>query len=492
MKRLKLRKRFVISFAALVLPMLVMLLLFFHYAFHRFMDDELRKRGVTIARHLAESSVTPILTENRVNLQGMVSEYIKNEKDIRYIYLLDHSREVLVHSFGSSFPIDLIKTDVPLKGDEAYFIKRLQSEDGLIDDITVSIQGGVLGRVHVGMSSEAVNVKIRWLMLKMIPLALIILVLGVLAWCAVAESITRPLGELARTATMLGSGKLDARAESASGDEISELAIAFNQMADQLTVQQEELAELNRSLENRIEAALVELRERDQLLIFQSRFAAMGEMINNIAHQWRQPLNNVGMLVQKIKQMGANGDLTQEALEREVAGAMKTIHFMSNTIDDFSNFFHKDKKRVRFRINDVVESTVTFIAPSLRDSKIKLEVEGSRDLEAEGFPNEYAQALLNVVCNAKDVLLEKQPEAPQIRIQLSSADGRSVVTVRDNGGGIAPEILPRIFDPYFSTKEQKQGAGIGLYMSKVIIEKNMNGSLTARNVGDGAEFRIEV
>jgi signal transduction histidine kinase len=291
---------------------------------------------------------------------------------------------------------------------------------------------------------------------------------------------------------MLGSGNLEARAKSSSEDEINELALSFNHMADQLTVQQEELAELNRSLEERIAAALKEIRERDQLLIFQSRFAAMGEMINNIAHQWRQPLNNVGMLVQKIRQMGINGELTQEALEQEVAGAMKTIRFMSNTIDDFSNFFHKDKKRVRFRLNDVVDSTVAFIAPSLRDSKIRLEVDGDQDLEAEGFPNEYAQALLNIVCNAKDVLLQKQPDNPLIGIRIFSSHGHPVVTVRDNGGGIAEEVLPRIFDPYFSTKEQKQGAGIGLYMSKVIIEKNMNGHLTACNVGNGAEFRIEV
>jgi signal transduction histidine kinase len=492
MKRLKLRKRFVISFAALVLPMVVMLLLFFHYAFHRFMDDELRKRGVTIARHLAESSVAPILTENRVNLQGMVYDYVKNEKDIRYIYVVDHNRQVQAHSFGSSFPVDLIRTDEPLTGDESYSIKRLQSEEGRIDDITVSIQGGVLGRVHVGMSDKDINSKINWLMLKLIPLVLVILALGVLVWCAVASSITRPLADLARTATMLGSGDLDARAKSTSGDEINELALSFNHMADQLTVQQEELAELNRSLEERVKTALKEIRERDQLLIFQSRFAAMGEMINNIAHQWRQPLNNVGMLVQKIKQMGINGDLTQETLEQEVASAMKTIHFMSDTIDDFSNFFHRDKKRVRFRLNDVVESTVTFITPSLRDNKIKVEFEGEQVVEAEGFPNEYAQALLNIVCNAKDVLLEKRPDAPLISIHLTSNDGRSVVTVRDNGGGIAAEILPFIFDPYFSTKDQKQGAGIGLYMSKVIIEKNMNGHLTASNVGNGAEFRIEV
>jgi PAS domain S-box-containing protein len=260
----------------------------------------------------------------------------------------------------------------------------------------------------------------------------------------------------------------------------------------ELVIKQVQLEEFNQSLELRIAEAVTELRQKDQLLIQQGRLAALGEMINNIAHQWRQPLNNVGLIVQNLQISYASGTLTKEEMDKEVASAMGVIMHMSHTIDDFRNFFRPEKEKRRFSVNKAVAHALGFISASLISSGIQVDLVEEDAVVATGHQNEYSQVLLNILSNACDVLMERKIAEPRIRIAISRVNGRSVVLVSDNGGGIAEEVLPKIFDPYFTTKEPGKGTGIGLYMSKAIIEQSMDGSLAARNVSGGAEFRIEV
>jgi signal transduction histidine kinase len=259
-----------------------------------------------------------------------------------------------------------------------------------------------------------------------------------------------------------------------------------------LTVKQQQLEALNNSLEELIANSLHEIRQKDQMLIQQSRHAAMGEMINSIAHQWRQPLNNLGLILQNIEISFKIGKLTLEEMKAENAKAMDTILFMSRTIDDFRNFFRDDKKKSVISINNLLKKTLALVTASFKHLNLSMDIELQEDVTAFGYPNEYSQVILNILNNARDVLTERKVPAPCIRIRAFVQEGRAVVTIGDNGGGIGEEILPRIFDPYFSTKEVGKGTGIGLYMSKVIIEQNMEGALTVRNIDGGAEFRIEL
>lgn len=261
---------------------------------------------------------------------------------------------------------------------------------------------------------------------------------------------------------------------------------------ESLAAKQRELEEFNDLLANRVEEAVAELRNKDQMLIQQNRLAAMGEMINYIAHQWRQPLNNIGLIVQNIEASSECGELTVDELEREVGTVMQLIMHMSQTINDFSNFFRQDKEKETFFVNEVVNRSLELIVATLGKHHISVETSSEEPVTAFGYQNEYAQVLLNIIANARDVLAEKRAADGHITIRVASENGRTLVTIRDNGGGIAEDILPRIFDPYFTTKEPGKGTGIGLYMSKVIIEQNMGGRLTAANVEGGAEFRIEV
>lgn len=259
-----------------------------------------------------------------------------------------------------------------------------------------------------------------------------------------------------------------------------------------LAVKSLQLEALNQSLESRVAESVNELRKKDDLLIQQGRLAAMGEMINNIAHQWRQPLNNIGLIVQSIQLAYKTGMLTDEDMHNGIANTMQLLQQMSGTIDDFRNFFSQEKVLQHFSVNEAVKRSLNFLLPALKNSGINVCCEPADEITAEGFEGEYVQALLNILTNAKDVLHERKVANPSITVTIKCDNGRSVVLISDNGGGIVEDMLAKVFDPYFTTKQKNSGTGIGLFMSKMILEKNMSGSLTVCNTGQGAEFRIEL
>ncbi len=233
------------------------------------------------------------------------------------------------------------------------------------------------------------------------------------------------------------------------------------------------------------------LREKEQLLIQQSRLAAMGEMINSIAHQWRQPLNTLGLTIQKSLLIYDTGDFNRMLLKANTDDAMKLIRHMSQTIDDFRNFFRSDKEKTAFSVNKAIRLTIALVDNALKNNRIEIVTRINDDPLINGYFNEFSQVLLNILQNASDVMVERKIVAGEITIAAAVENSRTVVTINDNAGGIPEEIIGRIFEPYFSTKGV-QGTGIGLFMSKNIIETNMGGSITARNTVQGAEFRIEI
>jgi signal transduction histidine kinase len=259
-----------------------------------------------------------------------------------------------------------------------------------------------------------------------------------------------------------------------------------------LVDRQKQLEELNRTLEQRVEEETRKNREKDYLLIQQSRQAEMGEMLSIIAHQWRQPLNNIGLYAQVLAETCRRGELDADCLDGTVKNILDLLRHMSRTIDDFRNFLKPERKRTPFNIRETIDRTCGLISESFRVHGIRVEIEGERDLVVTGYPNEYAQAVMTILNNARDALVERRVGSPRIGIRIASEGKRSVVTIADNAGGIAEELLDRIFEPYFTTREGDKGTGIGLYMSQAIIVKSMQGRLSVRNTPEGAEFRIEV
>ena len=268
-------------------------------------------------------------------------------------------------------------------------------------------------------------------------------------------------------------------------------ATIFSDISERIKNEQQ-LRQFNKSLEERIAQAVDEMRLKDQMMIMQERRAVMGEMIHNIAHQWRQPLNALGLYLQDLPLSYGSPEFNKEYLKASVDKSMQLIDHMSQTINDFMNFFRSDKKTTTFCVNEVIKRTLSLIEKSFQDHQIRISFQVGGDRYVNGYPNEYSQALLNILINARDALVENQSEDARILIQSFAEGDKTVVTITDNAGGIADEIIDRLFDPYFTTKGPDKGTGIGLFMSMTIIEKNMGGRLTVRNTGTGAEFRIEV
>ena len=247
------------------------------------------------------------------------------------------------------------------------------------------------------------------------------------------------------------------------------------------------LRELNAGLEKRVEEEVAKNREKDHLLIQQSRLAAMGEMIGNIAHQWRQPLNALGLLLANIRDAYAFGELDGAFLDNSLKDGNALVRRMSSTIDDFRHFFRPDKVKGDFSLREAIGSAVRILEPAFQHVQVAVELEEGPDVGVSGFANEFSQVLLNILSNAKDALQQREDGKGRVDIRFGRKEGGAFVVVRDNGGGIPEEVLPKIFDPYFTTKEG--GTGIGLYMSRMIME-HMGGTIEARNADGGAVFTV--
>ncbi len=296
--------------------------------------------------------------------------------------------------------------------------------------------------------------------------------------------------------------KLDRRVE----ERTNELSIANATLMTEITERkkmeveiknkQRQLEELNATLEQRVQEEIASRQEKEHMLFQQSRMAAMGEMMGAIAHQWRQPLNVIGLIIQNLKMAYEYGELNADRLQNAVASTMWQVNFMSKTIDDFRNFFKPSKAKELFEARDVVVETISLIKAQLQNNYIDVEVIAEKEgLVINGYPNEFKHVLLNLINNAKDAILlrKAQENCPaKITIEISGKADKIILTVRDTGGGIPDDIMSKIFDPYFTTKDEGTGTGIGLYISKTMIERNMGGQLTARNWKEGAEFMIEV
>ncbi len=245
-------------------------------------------------------------------------------------------------------------------------------------------------------------------------------------------------------------------------------------------------------LKLKVEEELSKNRDKDRILIQQNKLAAMGEMLGNIAHQWRQPLNNVSLILQFLRDNYKNKDVSDEKLDKFMNKANKHIEYMSETIDDFRNFYKPSKTQNKFYVNESIDTLLDMVRNQYESENIKIDFKYEK-IEITNYENELKQALLNILNNAKDALLakkEKEDFEALINISLYKDDTKLILEISNNGGNIDEEILYKIYEPYFTTKFECQGTGIGLYMTKSIIETNMKGKIEVENIEDGVKFII--
>ena len=222
--------------------------------------------------------------------------------------------------------------------------------------------------------------------------------------------------------------------------------------------------------------------------------AAMGDMIGNIAHQWRQPLNLITTCASGIKIQKEFGELNDEILYENLQGIQDSAKYLSETIDTFRDFIKEEKTFKDVILQDRIDKALTIISTTLKNKFIELknDIDYSKPIKYTLVVGELSQVIINILNNAKDVLLEKTIENPWIKIDLEQKEDKIIITIEDNGGGIPDDVMPKIFDPYFTTKHKSQGTGLGLHMSYNIITKSLRGKIYAKNTKNGAKFFIEL
>jgi len=233
------------------------------------------------------------------------------------------------------------------------------------------------------------------------------------------------------------------------------------------------------------------VKAQQDMIIEQSKSAAMGEMISMIAHQWRQPLQAVSILTQKLPLLKMiDGEIKDEILNKVVDDVGVQLDYMSKTIDDFRNFFKPDKDKQKVKLSELILKVEEFLSYMLKIEKVKIDLTYEEDVTLELHYNEVMQVFINIIKNAVDAMIEHKIQNRYININFYTEDKNVIINFEDNAGGINEEIISKIFDPYFSTKTNKNGTGLGLYMSKTIIEEHSNGKLSVKNGKEGAIFTI--
>ena len=241
-----------------------------------------------------------------------------------------------------------------------------------------------------------------------------------------------------------------------------------------------------------LQEKIKKIKEKQQILIQNSKMASMGEMIANIAHQWRQPLNSLSALhTVLMMDYEDNGKLTQDEIAQFKEESSQYIHKMSSTIDDFRNFFSPTKEKEYFVISDAIKESIKFVKDSYIDSGVELiDRMQDRDTQMCSYKNELMQVIMILLNNSRDAVIGNKIGKPQVVVDLIHRDEKIEIRVQDNGGGIEDDIMDRIFEPYFTTKFKSDGTGVGLYMSKMIIEDSIGGELILENYEDGVSASL--
>lgn len=267
----------------------------------------------------------------------------------------------------------------------------------------------------------------------------------------------------------------------------------FNEELEaQVARKTEELRDLNESLENKVKEKVAQITKQEELMITQSRLAAMGEMMSMIAHQWRQPLATTTLMItnERIKSMMA-GEERRES-DKILDKISDTMVYLSDTIDDFQTYFKPNRCTEERVICELIERVQNFIEPRVRHANVRMHLQGCpEDIRIDTYANEVVQVLINLVNNSIDALLQKREGSRDIWLDVRETEQSAIITVQDNGGGIDEKIIQRIFEPYFSTKS-KNGTGLGLYMVKMIVDKHICGSIDVANTEEGACFTFVI
>ena len=395
----------------------------------------------------------------------------------------------------------LIDEDVRGKAGEIVFEARRQ----------LNYWGKPIGIMHIGLSQQPLDKAVAENQRSLLIIEALLILFGLIISVVVARRVAAPIQQLTTRLALLKTDSLrnsDSLEQFESqlkelelGDipantwESHQLVNAFQHLQNQLLLQiqliQESATDLQTSHEE-LKQAYEELQQMQQQLVQSTKMASMGEMLAMIAHQWRQPLATINVIASSITLEQQLGNATTEGTLEKLKKIQDTTSFLSRTINDFRDFFRPDRQRAFVQLNELVQRTVEIIGLSLQTQNIELVKEFGELPQLELFPNEVQQALINLLKNAEEALEESGIDKKKLILRTYAQQDRQILEVQDNAGGIPEDVVDQIFFPYFSTKNKLNGTGLGLYMSRMIIEDHLGGKLTVVNKDGGACFRVEL
>ena len=460
-------------FFALLLPTLISSSLFI-YAEKQKQLDELTRFQNAVTTVLAASLAAP-LWELRHDSALIAIEPILNDERVAFIRVIDY------------------QTDDFFINEEKDFVqgKITQTSSDIFNN------NSAIGKIEIGISDIFMQQNLQSAIINVVMIFIFqLLISALILTFAIYKKIIAPINKLTSQAKKLSSNQFDEPFDWIREDEMGKLGKSFeyarNSLQEtfkKLELQAKKVENINEKLHEEVAKQVDEITKKDKMMQEQAKLAAMGEMIGAIAHQWRQPLNALSINIQNLDDDYADGIVNEEFITEFIKKQTQTIEFMSKTIDDFRNFFQTDKEMQNFSVQEVAQSVDKLLHAQFKHNNIKLSI-NDQDFIVRGYKGEMQQVLLNIIANSKDAIIENTIAQGSITIKIDATEKK--IFIYDNGRGMDESILDKIFEPYFTTKEQGKGTGIGLHISRIIILDHMKGSIKAYNHNDGLCTEIEL
>ncbi len=485
-----------------------------------FLEESSIKQAKNRTNLLANNSSSWLMSNDYIGLQEVIDS-VGTYKDEIYIIIVDLKGKILAHSDKSKVGQFLVD-DASVKHlnsltKEFEILKLYTTNDNHFIEVASPIfyKNQLLGYVRNRIDNNYWINSFETIKNEFMIFTLIATIFAILFAYMTANILTRNFYNLIEVTKKIKNGEKNIKANENVVKEIQLLSKEFNSMIDVKEKNEQVILELNQNLEKIVEERTKELnflnenleekiaqeveknRQKDVFIQQQARLAALGEMIGNIAHQWRQPLSVITTSVSALSLKDELKILEPNDIKETNETVKKMADFLNNTIENFRNFFQKDQPKKNFVIAEIINNTLEIIKASYDNHFIVLNKDLDTTIEYFGSENFLAQVLLNILSNAKDALIENQMENKKVNLKLFKDNNTIKITIEDNAGGIKEENINKIFDPYFTTKHKSQGTGLGLYMSTQIINKHFNGTLSVSNVKNedeeiGACFIVEI
>ncbi len=478
-----------------------------------FLHEQSLTQTISLTTTLAKNATSWVLANDYIGLEEIVNSIVQYP-ELHYAMIFDTNGKILAHT-NKEHLNKYLGDEISLLPLKSKPITTILINNSKIIDIAVPIlrQTQHIGWARVALSLESNTQILNQISLNGILYTILAIILGIIIAYILSISLTKNLYKLISIAKQITNGKRDIEVDTKRIDEIGSLSKEINSMLEKIKDNEQELKLLNKNLEEKVTEKTIKLEKQNRELeesdyelqilntnleqkvkeevekniqtqkqLFKSeKMASMGEMIGNIAHQWRQPLSIISTGATGMKIQKEFGQLNDKIFNETCDIINENAQYLSKTIDDFRNFIKGDRIKLHFNLKENIESFLKLVAPSIKNHNITMIYDLENEITLNSYPNELIQCYMNLFNNAKDVLDTINENDRFIKLTSKVNNDKIIISFQDSGGGIENDILEKIFEPYFTTKDKKTGTGLGLHMTYSMIVEGMRGQIEVNN-----------